>query len=65
MLKEFLCYLLIELTNVYLQVFQELNQKFTAYELDIREDGGVILDILSELTGANTVPRVFINGNFI
>jgi len=45
--------------------FQKLQQEFTAIELDNRGDGGEIQAALGQITGATTVPRVFVNGNFI
>ncbi|KAJ7351879.1 hypothetical protein OS493_034785 [Desmophyllum pertusum] len=34
-------------------------------ELDERDDGSAIQDALVKITGARTVPRVFINGKFV
>ena len=34
-------------------------------QLDNREDGDEIQQVMGELTGATSVPRVFIGGNFI
>ncbi|GAB0098445.1 Glutaredoxin [Sergentomyia squamirostris] len=45
--------------------FKKLNQKFTVIDLETRDDAGEIQDVLGEMTGARTVPRVFVNGNFI
>ncbi|GAB0092048.1 Glutaredoxin [Sergentomyia squamirostris] len=45
--------------------FKKLNQAVTVIELETRDDASEIQDVLGELTGARTVPRVFINGNFI
>lgn len=45
--------------------FQMLNFPFLTVELDDRGDGDQIQVILGEMTGATTVPRVFVNGNFI
>ncbi|XP_054007873.1 uncharacterized protein LOC128891922 isoform X1 [Hylaeus anthracinus] len=42
------------------EVFDSLNQKYTAIELDERDDGNEIQSILGEMTGARTVPRVFV-----
>lgn len=39
--------------------------KMEILELDHRHDGDQILEYLGELTGASTVPRVFIGGNFV
>lgn len=44
------------------EVFDSLKKKYTAIELDEREDGDEIQSILGELTGARTVPRVFVKG---
>jgi len=44
------------------KVFDSLQKKYTAIELDDREDAQEIQDVLGELTGARTVPRVFLNG---
>lgn len=35
------------------------------YELDTMANGGEILRVLGRLTGAATVPRVFVGGDFI
>ncbi|XP_053687724.1 uncharacterized protein LOC128737174 [Sabethes cyaneus] len=45
--------------------FKKLNQAFACYELDHRNDGDEIQSVLGEMTGARSVPRVFISGNFI
>lgn len=45
--------------------FKKLQHPFACYELDHRSDGDEIQSILGEMTGARTVPRVFINGNFV
>lgn len=44
------------------QVFDNLKKKYTAIELDEREDGDDIQSILGDMTGARTVPRVFVKG---
>ncbi|XP_066597901.1 uncharacterized protein [Prorops nasuta] len=44
------------------EIFDKLGRKYTAIELDKRDDGDQIQDILGEITGARTVPRVFANG---
>jgi len=44
------------------QVFDSLKKSYTAIELDDREDAQEIQDVLGEITGARTVPRVFLNG---
>lgn len=45
-----------------MQVFDSLKKTYTAVELDDREDAQEIQDVLGEITGARTVPRVFLNG---
>ena len=45
-----------------------LNQngaKYTAVELDLREDGAAIQRELSEITGQSTVPSIWIDGEFL
>uniref|UniRef100_A0A7S0LVD6 Glutaredoxin domain-containing protein n=1 Tax=Cryptomonas curvata TaxID=233186 RepID=A0A7S0LVD6_9CRYP len=42
-----------------------LNVKYQVLELDGRDDGAQIQDIMGELTGARSVPRVFIKGKFV
>ncbi|XP_034191847.1 uncharacterized protein LOC117609514 [Osmia lignaria lignaria] len=44
------------------QVFDNMQKKYTAIELDEREDGDEIQSILGVMTGARTVPRVFVKG---
>ncbi|XP_002125050.2 glutaredoxin-2, mitochondrial-like [Ciona intestinalis] len=43
----------------------EANIDFSVIELDKRNDGSAIQDVLNEITGARSVPRVFINGKCI
>ncbi|XP_049288960.1 uncharacterized protein LOC125766903 [Anopheles funestus] len=45
--------------------FKKLNQEYACYELDKRNDGDEMQSVLGELTGGRTVPRVFIDGNFV
>ncbi|KAJ8978877.1 hypothetical protein NQ317_008492 [Molorchus minor] len=47
------------------EVFNKLQEKYTAIELDSRDDGEDIQSILGEITGARTVPRVFIKENCV
>ncbi|KAK3911720.1 Glutaredoxin-C4 [Frankliniella fusca] len=47
------------------EVFNKINFKYTAIELDKRDDGDQIQAILGEMTGATTVPRVFLDGECI
>lgn len=46
-------------------IFEDIDQKFTAVELDNRADCQEIQEVLGQMTGATTVPRVFINGEFL
>jgi glutaredoxin 3 len=45
--------------------FQKLNYPYHHVELDYRSDGEQIQDVLGRMTGARTMPRVFISGVFI
>ncbi|XP_063985763.1 uncharacterized protein LOC135166939 isoform X2 [Diachasmimorpha longicaudata] len=47
------------------EVFEKLKQGYGVIELDERDDADEVQDILGELTGARSVPRVFIKGEFI
>ncbi|GAX73785.1 hypothetical protein CEUSTIGMA_g1236.t1 [Chlamydomonas eustigma] len=40
-------------------------EQFTVLELDQRDDGDDIQAALGEMTGAKSVPRVFVGGKFI
>ncbi|NWU05465.1 GLRX2 protein, partial [Cephalopterus ornatus] len=44
------------------KLFEGLNVNYTAVELDTNTNGGLFQDILEQMTGGRTVPRVFING---
>lgn len=46
-------------------MFDSLNQVYKTIELDDREDMQEIQDVLGEMTGARTVPRVFLKGTCI
>ncbi|KAG5006193.1 hypothetical protein JHK82_024170 [Glycine max] len=46
-------------------VFKELNQVPHVVELDEREDGSKIQDIMVNIVGRRTVPQVFINGKHL
>jgi hypothetical protein len=39
----------------YFQVFDKLSQKYTTIELDHRDDGDSIQNVLGEITGARSV----------
>ncbi|KYN14283.1 PREDICTED: glutaredoxin-C4-like isoform X1 [Trachymyrmex cornetzi] len=44
------------------EVFDSVQKLYTVIELDDREDAQEIQDVLGEMTGARSVPRVFLNG---
>ncbi|CAG9798558.1 unnamed protein product [Chironomus riparius] len=45
--------------------FEMLNAEYKAIEIENRQDCDQIQDVLGDMTGARSVPRVFVNGNFI
>ncbi|KAI3420634.1 Glutaredoxin domain-containing protein, partial [Psidium guajava] len=47
------------------RIFSELHEQPYVVELDLREDGGRIQNVLLDLTGQHTVPQVFVNGKHI
>ncbi|KAJ4963586.1 hypothetical protein NE237_023525 [Protea cynaroides] len=47
------------------RIFRELNEQPFVVELDIRDDGSQIQNILLDLVGQRTVPQVFVNGKHI
>lgn len=42
-----------------MQVFDKIKEKYTAIELDERDDGEEIQNILAEITGARTVGIIY------
>merc|ERR1739838_625396 len=46
------------------RALKSINQDYKLIELNGRSDMGEIQDALLEITGARSVPRVFINGTF-
>ncbi|XP_041646652.1 glutaredoxin 2 isoform X2 [Cheilinus undulatus] len=46
-------------------VFNEIGATYKVVELDEHNDGKRLQEALAQMTGARTVPRVFINGNCI
>ncbi|XP_040040897.2 glutaredoxin 2 isoform X2 [Gasterosteus aculeatus] len=46
-------------------VFEEIGASYKVVELDEHSDGRRVQEALAQMTGARTVPRVFINGNCI
>ncbi|XP_030530985.1 glutaredoxin-C3 [Rhodamnia argentea] len=47
------------------RIFSELREQPYVVELDLRDDGGRIQNVLLDLTGRRTVPQVFVNGKHI
>jgi len=47
------------------EVFDKIGQKYTVVELNNHPQGPQVQDALKEMTGARTVPRVFVNGQCI
>jgi glutaredoxin len=47
------------------ELFKELNEKFVAVELDLKDDGDEIKNYLVQKTKLTTVPNVFVNGNHV
>ncbi|XP_061682107.1 glutaredoxin 2 [Syngnathoides biaculeatus] len=46
-------------------VFNEIGASYKVIELDEHNDGRRLQEALAQITGAKTVPRVFVNGNCI
>ncbi|XP_042317368.1 glutaredoxin 2 isoform X2 [Sceloporus undulatus] len=51
--------------NMAKKLFQDMNVNYTAIELDRYENGSQFQDVLHQMTGSRTVPRIFINGTFV
>ncbi|KAL8118086.1 hypothetical protein AgCh_015844 [Apium graveolens] len=47
------------------RIFTELNEQPFVVELDLREDGSEIQNVLLDLVGRRTVPQIFVNGKHI
>uniref|UniRef100_A0A1D1ZB56 Monothiol glutaredoxin-S6 n=1 Tax=Anthurium amnicola TaxID=1678845 RepID=A0A1D1ZB56_9ARAE len=47
------------------RVFGELHEKPFVVELDLRDDGREIQNVLLDLVGQHTVPQVFVNGKHV
>ncbi|XP_072504446.1 glutaredoxin 2 isoform X1 [Notamacropus eugenii] len=47
------------------KLFSDMDIKYTAVELDMHKYGSQFQDALHKMTGARTVPRIFVNGTFI
>jgi glutaredoxin len=46
-------------------LFDNLKVPYAAFELDQRDDGPAVQTVLGQMTGATSVPRVFVGGKFI
>ncbi|XP_043941258.1 glutaredoxin 2 [Protopterus annectens] len=46
-------------------LFHEIGTNYKVLELDQHENGRQLQTVLGEMTGAHTVPRVFVNGSCI
>lgn len=47
------------------QEFEKIGANFTSIEIENRSDCDEIQNVLGEMTGARSVPRVFIKGQFV
>ncbi|KAL3527163.1 hypothetical protein ACH5RR_011819 [Cinchona calisaya] len=47
------------------RIFSELREKPFVVELDLRDDGYQIQNVLLDLVGRRTVPQVFVNGKHV
>ncbi|OXB84188.1 UNVERIFIED_CONTAM: hypothetical protein H355_007071 [Colinus virginianus] len=47
------------------KLFDDMNVNYTAVELDVNKNGSQFQDVLEQMTGGRTVPRVFVNGTFV
>lgn len=47
------------------RIFSELNEQPYVVELDLRDDGYQIQELLLDLVGRSSVPQVFVNGKHI
>ncbi|XP_028781400.1 glutaredoxin-C3 [Neltuma alba] len=47
------------------RIFKELNEQPFVVELDLRDDGYRIQNVLLDLVGRRTVPQIFVNGKHI
>ncbi|CAM8902311.1 unnamed protein product [Rhodiola kirilowii] len=47
------------------RIFSELHEQPYVVELDLRDDGGRIQEVLLELVGRRTVPQIFVYGKHI
>ncbi|XP_034684472.1 glutaredoxin-C3 [Vitis riparia] len=47
------------------RIFSELHEEPFVVELDLRDDGTQIQNVLLDLVGRSTVPQIFVNGKHI
>ncbi|XP_041021051.1 glutaredoxin-C3 isoform X2 [Juglans microcarpa x Juglans regia] len=47
------------------RIFSELHEQPFVVELDLRDDGGQIQNVILDMVGRSTVPQVFVNGKHI
>ncbi|XP_063594185.1 glutaredoxin-2, mitochondrial-like isoform X1 [Penaeus indicus] len=47
------------------KAFSDIGVPYEVYEIDKQPDGAAVQDVLDNMTGARTVPRVFIGGKCI
>ncbi|XP_054810152.1 glutaredoxin-C3-like isoform X1 [Prosopis cineraria] len=47
------------------RIFKELNEQPFVVELDLRDNGHQIQNVLLDLVGRRTVPQIFVNGKHI
>ncbi|NXX81817.1 GLRX2 protein, partial [Urocolius indicus] len=47
------------------KLFDDIHVDYKAVELDTDSNGSQFQDILEQMTGGRTVPRVFVNGTFV
>ncbi|XP_048354276.1 glutaredoxin 2 isoform X2 [Sphaerodactylus townsendi] len=51
--------------NMAKKLFRDMNVNYRSFELDTYENGNQFQDVLHQMTGGRTVPRIFINGTFV
>ncbi|NXK08839.1 GLRX2 protein, partial [Herpetotheres cachinnans] len=47
------------------KLFEGMDVNYTSVELDMNTNGSQLQDVLEQMTGGRTVPRVFVNGTFV
>merc|ERR1719186_2568678 len=51
--------------NIVKKQFDDLGTKFTAVEVNKEEDGPMLMDVITSVTGSRMVPQIFICGQTI